>query len=260
MIDKASSCVSRTSSALRVAFGVAAVSLLLAIAPAPTLAANGDCSQPVTAGDGPTATDCLFILKAAVQSETCDVECICAPKGSLPIAASDALVCLKHAVGQPVVLDCPCDGPTTTTSTTTTTLPGATGVVGAIAFQGRMNANALLGLPAATAACEENFPGSHFCTYSELLASEGAKLVGLEDIEGDPVTSFWAIDESQSEARQCGQSLSTSAPHWVYNTGHIGVGGDSVTLNNGTGALGTLELGGNANRNCFDNKWVGCCK
>ncbi len=73
-----------------------------------TLPPLHSCSQPISTGSRPTASDCLFILKAAVGSATCTPECMCAPKGSLPIAATDALVCLKNAVGQPVALNCPC--------------------------------------------------------------------------------------------------------------------------------------------------------
>jgi hypothetical protein len=90
------------------------------------VAALNDCSQPVTNGLRPTATDCLFILKAAVGAETCNPECICAPKGTLPITATDALVCLKYAVGQPVGLNCPCANTTTTLPPTTTITPPST--------------------------------------------------------------------------------------------------------------------------------------
>jgi tripartite motif-containing protein 71 len=83
-------------------------------------ASQGDCAQPLTDGPVPAATDCLFILQAAVGTVTCDPECICAPKGTFPIAATDALLCLSRATGQPTSLDCPCA--TTTTSTTTTTM------------------------------------------------------------------------------------------------------------------------------------------
>ena len=82
---------------------------------------TGRCSQPVTTGATPTATDCLFILRSAVGTLTCDFDCICAPKGSLPIVATDALVCLKKATGVAVPLDCPCG-----TATTTTTAPATT--------------------------------------------------------------------------------------------------------------------------------------
>jgi len=64
----------------------------------------------VTNGSQPTASDCLFILRTAVGAVTCDPACICAPKGSLPTTATDALVCLKKAVGQGVALNCPCQG------------------------------------------------------------------------------------------------------------------------------------------------------
>jgi hypothetical protein len=100
--------------------GFFTATLLLAAGAGPALAAQGACSQPVTNGARPTATDCLFILKAAVGSEVCSPECICAPKGSLPITATDALVCLKFAVGQPVELACPCSSTTVTTITSTT--------------------------------------------------------------------------------------------------------------------------------------------
>jgi len=92
---------------------------------------TGRCSQPVSTGATPTASDCLFILSSSVGTLACDFDCICAPKGSLPIAATDALVCLKKATGIDVPLDCPCGTPTTsttvtTTSTTTTTTTSTT--------------------------------------------------------------------------------------------------------------------------------------
>jgi hypothetical protein len=243
------------------ACAVACVMSLLVFA-TPTHAANGDCSQPQSAGDGPAASDCLVILKTAVGSASCDPECICAPKGSFPISASDALLCLRFAVGHPVELNCPCDGTTTTTTTTvvnvTTTL--GSGVVGAVPLQGRMNAGLELGLPAASAACDAEYPGSDYCEYSELLAAEGSGLAGLEDSNGDPVTSLWAIDPAQSVGRQCGDNLSSSAPRWTYATAHIGVGGDVVSLDNGTGMLGTVVVGGGTNRNCNELKSVACCQ
>jgi len=74
------------------------------------LAAQGDCAQPVSNGTGPTTTDCLRILRVAVGSDTCTPECICAPNGTLPTKTSDALLCLRKAVGQDVMLECPCLG------------------------------------------------------------------------------------------------------------------------------------------------------
>jgi hypothetical protein len=76
--------------------------------PAAAHAANGDCSQPVSNGSNPVSSDCQFILKVAVGIESCSPECICAPTGDLPAQASDALLCLRKAVGQGVTLNCPC--------------------------------------------------------------------------------------------------------------------------------------------------------
>jgi hypothetical protein len=87
-----------------------------------TLPGEPTCSQPVSSGAAPVATDCLFILQAAVGSQTCSPECICAPTGTLPTKATDALLCLQHSVGNDAIpLNCPCDGGSTTTSTTSTT-------------------------------------------------------------------------------------------------------------------------------------------
>jgi len=79
------------------------------------------CAAPVTGSALPSATDCLFILGAAVGTETCEPECACAPKGSLPISATDALLCLETAVGGSVFLDCPCGSTSSSTTTTTST-------------------------------------------------------------------------------------------------------------------------------------------
>jgi len=93
-----------------------------------TLPGEQACSQPVTSGPAPVATDCLFILQAAVGSQTCSPECICAPTGTVPAKATDALLCLKHSVGDTTIpLQCPCNGGSTTTTTTgegTTTTTG----------------------------------------------------------------------------------------------------------------------------------------
>lgn len=72
-------------------------------------ARSQECAQPVSTGAGPVASDCLFILGVAVGAKTCSPECVCAPTGSLPTKATDALLCLSAATGQPVALNCPCD-------------------------------------------------------------------------------------------------------------------------------------------------------
>ena len=97
------------------------------------LAALGDCGQPLSNGATPVASDCLFILRAAVGSETCDPACICDTNGEGGTTATDALVCLKKAVGQSVTFQCPCGASSTiatsTTITTTTSLGATTSTV-----------------------------------------------------------------------------------------------------------------------------------
>lgn len=86
---------------------IATSSLLLHTSPA--LALRGDCGQPLTTGDDIRASDCLYILRAAVRAVDCRPACVCAAKGTLPVRTSDALLCLRSAVGQPVISDCPFD-------------------------------------------------------------------------------------------------------------------------------------------------------
>ena len=110
---------------------------LVALTSAVATAGKGDCAQPLSSGDGPNATDCSFVLKASVGVKACD-PCICDINSSGSQTTTDALLCLKSAVGQTVNLDCPpCQGVTTTTvdpgpggsttststTSTTTTIP-----------------------------------------------------------------------------------------------------------------------------------------
>lgn len=94
-------------------------------------AAKGDCGQPASLGDGPAASDALFVLKSAIDVLECAL-CICDVDDSGSVLTSDALRTLKGAVGQPVVFGCPLCVVTTTTSTTSTTLdsccPAANGL------------------------------------------------------------------------------------------------------------------------------------
>lgn len=90
------------------------------------------CGRPVTRGDRPTASDALFVLKAAVQQETCG-PCVCDVDDSGTITATDALKTLTSAVGAATSLTCGAcaaapvtrevaseDDATTTTTTTVT--------------------------------------------------------------------------------------------------------------------------------------------
>jgi len=102
--------------------------ICLSAFPTSTWAAKGDCSQPVTDGANPTASDCLFILQTAVGSQTCgNKPCICDTGGGAGITASDALLCLKKAVDPAnVVLACHCAVTTTSTSTSSTSSSSTT--------------------------------------------------------------------------------------------------------------------------------------
>ncbi len=84
------------------------------------------CAQPVSVGALPKASDCLFILNVGVGIGFCVPACICDVNGDFDENASDALLCLKIAVGIDLPRACPCPT-TTTTSTSTTTMPGSTG-------------------------------------------------------------------------------------------------------------------------------------
>jgi hypothetical protein len=92
------------------------------LAATPARAANGDCSQPISSGARPVASDCLFVLRAAVGSEACQL-CVCDADGNGSGAATDALVCLRATLDTGIELKCPTCGPTTTT---TTLPPGST--------------------------------------------------------------------------------------------------------------------------------------
>ena len=83
------------------------------------MAALGDCGQPLTGGDTPLSSDCLFVLRAAVKLDVCD-ECVCNIDGVGSISASDALSCLLSAVNSESPQGCPA------CITTTTTSPGST--------------------------------------------------------------------------------------------------------------------------------------
>jgi len=80
--------------------------MLLAFSAIPARAAKGDCGQPTTNGIGPVATDCLGILQTGVGDQVCLNDCLCDVDGSGTVVATDALDCLRHAVGQDVPLSC----------------------------------------------------------------------------------------------------------------------------------------------------------
>jgi len=149
--------------------------------------------------------------------------------------------------------------PVTTTTSTTCQPPAAPTVVkGSLtATPGRFNYNATLGLPGANAACNTHFAGSHACTLAELQGAPASDLACLKDTVAMTVTSFWAIDPNAAGLSQCIDDVVTNQ-NWEYGTAHTASRGQRVTLNNATGALGSLETG--LQCNISSNNWVACCQ
>jgi hypothetical protein len=156
---------------------------------------------------------------------------------------------------------------TTTTggTTTTTTMPsGGTVLKGALpATLGRFNFAGGIGLPGALTQCHTSFGAStHVCTYAELQSAETAgDLVGLKDTTNATVTAFWAIDNAAPILQQCNDDApgTGSGLNWEYGTAHTASRGEKVSLNNGTGALGALQM----SQQCAllgTPAWVGCCR
>lgn len=127
--DRAPHHVTRSFRAGRLVLAISLAAILVGTAGLGTsLAAKGDCGQPLSTGSAPTASDCGYVLKAAVGTNVCAL-CVCDINGSTATTTADALFCLKKAVGQQVVMSCPSctttttvvQPPTTSTSTTSTT-------------------------------------------------------------------------------------------------------------------------------------------
>ena len=98
------SITNRSVAALLVAFVLGAV----LAGPSPAPAGQGDCGQPVSDGALPSAVDCLYVLKAAVGTRTCNPNCICDLDGAGEVTSTDSLQCLQVAVGESSDLSCDC--------------------------------------------------------------------------------------------------------------------------------------------------------
>src|SRR5687767_12934479 len=93
------------SAAPLLALAQAACTVALLLVATSAAAAVADCGRPL--GSSTTrATDCLYTLRVAVDLETCAL-CTCDVDSNGDVVASDALLCLRFAVGQDVVLSCP---------------------------------------------------------------------------------------------------------------------------------------------------------
>ena len=140
---------------------------------------------------------------------------------------------------------------TTTTSTTTTTQPPGLVLQGVLQpTTGRFNYGLGIGVPGSDAACNNLFPGSHTCQFTELQSAEAAgDLTGRKDVNGNTVTSFWAIDPTHADTVQC-----TVTVAWDYATAHTGQFAEISNLDNPNGTLGPVQGGV-----CASMSWVGCC-
>jgi hypothetical protein len=138
---------------------------------------------------------------------------------------------------------------TPTPTATLTPTPSATATpglfVGALARSlGRWTYNAMTGIAGGENACSTTFAG-HLCTVAELQASETAGLlVGATDVNALAIDHFWAVDPAADDFHQCISAFPGVITRWAYATGHTASKGDFLILNNGTGALSSLNNGG----------------
>jgi len=162
---------------------VAFLVFLLVSVPETSPAAQGDCSQPVTNGPSPAATDCLFILQVTVAIQSCDPDpCVCAPKGSLPPSATDALICLQVATGAGGGLNCPCFTSNSCENGQAPTCGGECEFGGTCAPDPLfpddcecLNACEASGAPACNASCEDEEPGA-VCESLRFTTQGGAPI------------------------------------------------------------------------------------
>ena len=84
---------------------VASLVAALLLASTPSVAATGDCGQPLSTGAAPTSADALFVLRTSVELEECAL-CVCDVNESGGVTATDAMLVLQLAVGLPVTVSC----------------------------------------------------------------------------------------------------------------------------------------------------------
>ena len=96
----------RRTARLMVAAMLVASCYLLPAAPS-AHAGRGDCGQPQSTGQSPTATDSLITLQAAVGLVDCDLA-VCDVNATCTINVTDALILLQASTGQSTSLSCTC--------------------------------------------------------------------------------------------------------------------------------------------------------
>ena len=172
-------------------------------------AAQGDCGQPVSDGVSPVSADCLFIIQASLDLQTCSPGCICDVNAMGGITATDALLCLQVSVGQDgAELACDCSG-TTTTSTTTTTLPTGVGDV--------INEScAVCHADGRTADVADVHPGLQ--TYEDVIASIDGVAIDVDDMAQTAVLTvdFTVTDPDGSPIPGLGAESMTRPGRFAY--------------------------------------------
>jgi hypothetical protein len=203
------------------------------------------CSQPVSTGAGPVASDCLFILNVAVGLQTCG--CECDPNGDFKQTATDALTCLNIAVGVDLPLDCPCGVTTTTvdtTSTTVTTVTTTTTSTTTTTMGGPINPLDLIGI--VTASRDRDISNSQFRGVTPLAIDEGFSLAGGFGILGDP-----GIDPDVTETTEEIAGCTVTTVEQITDLGGFGVipnytpldPGSPGSASNGSTQLDLLAVG-----------------
>ena len=218
--------------------------------------AQGDCGQPTSLGARPTASDALFILRAAVGAAGCELR-TCDVDSSCTLSASDALRTLRASVGQAVTLDCrgSCGGSTTTTTsvtgttffittttlfgTTTTTLPGntTTTVLGSTttSMPGSTTSTTVPFFPATWKEIYDRVIAQHQCgtagCHSSIVTGSEALFDGLDG----PETAYGilvGVPSTQLPSMQRVDSFQPDLSYLIHKLEgtHTGVGGSGLQM------------------------------
>jgi len=229
-----------------------AIATVLVLAALPVSRAQAKCGKDCSLQIRTEFMACKAACPMGLPGRPCRMACGATRK-------ADKLAC-KLATN-PMPPDCGVTTTTTTSSTTTTTVGCSrttTVVQGSLpATLGRFTYNNTAGLPGAAAACTASFPGSHLCTISELQGAPATDLACLKDTTNATVTSFWAIDPNAPGLSQCIDDVGSQL-NWEYATAHTASRGETVSLDNATGALGPVQ--NMIQCNISGDNWVGCCK
>ncbi len=253
--------------------------LFVSVSALPAGADPGDCGQPQTLGADPVATDCLAVLKRAVGLETCGIfdDCVCDTDGDGKVLATDALRCLKVAVGASASLlmcDCPVTTTTSSTTTTTTTSTSTTTTLNAACPLGSPILNLLEDCSRVVYSYASPFEGVEISTDGwtvevfitdltrSALRSKRVVVTSSTYSEGDDTLGPASMEASIASIRRfewqtiCLGTAARSAPGARIN-GCFTVPGDGVISSNGQQLTLTLEPTGDSFFYAFTGTRIG---